>query len=101
MSLLNQTVTVYGADGSRRVLTHCQLTVQEGVSQDVLGHHRRRRFLLIVRGDADLRPGDRVAEGELDIPVELADPVTVGYVKKFPWGNGISHTEAGGVYDRY
>ena len=109
MKLLSQQVTVYRSDGSRRVLTDCHFELKEEVTQDALGHHLHRRFILIARGNPDLKPGDRVQEGigpgEIDwqiyIPEQVPGLVTVGYVKPFYWGSRISHTEAGGVYDRY
>ena len=106
MSLLNQTVTVYRSDGTRKVLENCYLTVKRGLFTDVMGTVQRCSFTLIVRGEQDLRPGDRLMEGigpkyvqwDHFLP-ELQKCYRIGYVQPFFWNGCVSHVEAGGSYD--
>lgn len=106
--LLEQTVTIYRRDGTRRVISGCQFLRQNAHAVDIHGQRQRDKFSLIVQGAADLRPGDKVVEGvapdrpwqEL-IPERIQGLVTVGYVQPFYWAGRISHTEAGGLYERY
>lgn len=103
MSLLNQTVTVYRADGTRQVLESCQLCVKKGLHTDHLGTEKRDSFTLIVRGERDLRPGDRLLAGVGPQTVdwaaflpELGACYRVDYVQPFFWQGKVSHMEAGG-----
>ena len=106
MSLLNQTVTVYRADGTRKVLENCYLAVKHRLSTDHCGTCNRNSFTLIVRGSADLRPGDRLMPGigpetvtwERLLP-ETGPVYRVGYAQPFFWNGRISHMEAGGTND--
>ena len=106
MSLLNQTVTVYRADGTRMVLENCCLAVKRGLYTDQLGTSWRNSFTLIVRGSRDLRPGDRLVPGigpervqwESLLP-ETGNVYRIGYVQPFFWNGKISHMEAGGTND--
>ncbi len=105
MSLLKQTVTVYRADGTRRVLEHCQLCVKKALKTDHLGTENRDRFTLIVRGQHDLRPGDRLMEGMGPETVDWAaflpekgNVYRIDYVQPFFWNGQVSHMEAGGGY---
>ena len=107
--LLEQTVTVYRADGTRHVIKNCQFLLQKGQAIDIHGSRLKDRFSLIVRGGQDLRPGDRILEGigpvefnwQEFIPENVEGLVTVGFVQPFYWAGRVSHTEAGGYYDRY
>ncbi len=105
MSLLNQTVTVYRADGTRQVIENCQLCVKKGLHTDHLGTQYRDRFTLIVRGSHDLRPGDRLTPGIGPEAVdwssflpEMGKVYRIGYVQPFFWNGKVSHMEAGGGY---
>lgn len=105
MSLLQQTVTVYRADGTRRVMENCQLCVKKALKTDHLGTESRDRFSLIVRGERDLRPGDRLVEGIGPETVDFKSLLPergkcyrIEYVQPFFWNGRISHMEAGGGY---
>lgn len=105
MSLLNRIVTVYRADGTRQVIHNCQLSVRKGLKTHHFGTENRDRFTLIVRGQYDLRPGDRVVEGVGPDAVdfksflpEMGLCYRIDYVQPFFWNGKISHMEAGGSY---
>jgi len=105
MSLLQQTVTVYRGDGTRRVVENCQLCVKKALKTDHLGTENKDRFTLIVRGEQDLRPGDRFMEGigpaEVDFKSLLPERgacYRIDYVQPFFWNGKVSHMEAGGGY---
>ncbi len=109
MRLLGQTVTVYRADGTRKIVENCQLLSKSGVYTDMQGTRLRDRFSLIVRGSCDLRPGDRVIAGigpeTVDwnrfLPETVEGVCQIGYVQPFFFGGKVSHVEAGGQHDRY
>ena len=101
--LFEKTVTVYRRqDGKifRQVLEDCYLTCQEHLHREVSGCRRERKFLLIVPGNRQILPGDRIFDGigpEVTaeqwtgfIPVKVDGLMEVGYVKNYP-----GHTEAG------
>lgn len=105
MSLLQQTVTVYRADGTRQVIENCQLTVKKGLKTDHLGTVNKDRFTLIVRGDQDLRPGDCLMAGigpeTVDFKSFLPEKggcYRIDFVQPFFWNGKVSHMEAGGGY---
>lgn len=107
--LLDQTVTVYRRDGTRKVVDNCQFILKKGQTVDIHGQRQRDKFSLIARGGVDLRPGDRVLQGigpeqvqwmEF-IPEKVDGLVTVGYVQPFYWAGRVSHIEAGGFYEGY
>lgn len=62
-SLCAMTVTVYGKDGSRRVLegVHYELTDRVDVTAGMASHSRE--FLLVIPGADPVTPGDRVVLG--------------------------------------
>ena len=109
MGLFGQTVTVYRADGSRRVIPACALQRKHGYFTDEQGTRLRDRFTLIVPGAWDLRPGDRLLEGvgpdRVDwaafLPETVEGVCQIGYVQPFFWAGRVTHVEAGGQYDRY
>lgn len=97
-SLCNQTVTRY-RNGDRQVL--------EGVYWD--GKYRRTavngareeavEFLLILPGDGDIRPGDRIVAGigpETDKAADKQLVATVRSVSPKYWNGAICHVEARG-----
>lgn len=106
---MQQTVTVYRGDGTRRVLPGCQFILNRRQDVDLMGRHLKPRFSLIVKGAQDLRPGDRIMEGigpeqfdwDAFVPENVENLVSVGYVQPFYWQGKVCHTEAGGFYDRY
>ena len=64
--LCNQTVTLYGVRGGeilRRVAEGCYLAAESGITENTFGKSRLKKFLLIIPGDQDLQPGDRVFRG--------------------------------------
>ena len=87
----------------RQVLEGCFLRWQDTLSDGENGPRFQRKFLLIVPGAADIRPGDRVIEGD---GAEVADwdsflPVTVPglcqvqYAMAHKWQGQVCHVEAG------
>ena len=105
MSLLKQTVTVYGGDGKRLILDSCQLFPKKSSKIDTFGTVQNDRFTLIVRGCHDLRPGDRVVPGigpeEVDFKnllPEKGNVYRIDFVQPFFWNGKVSHMEAGGGY---
>ena len=105
MSLLDQTVTVYRADGTRQVIENCQLLVKKSLKTDHWGTENRDKFTLIVRGQRDLRPGDRLLEGVGPETVDFQNFLPerglchrIDFVQPFFWNGKVSHMEAGGGY---
>ena len=104
--LCRQRVTLYRkteAGVSRQVLEGCFLRWQDCLTDGENGPRFQRKFLLIVPGAVDIRPGDRVQEGD---GAEVADwdsflPVTVPglcqvqYAIAHKWQAEVCHTEAG------
>lgn len=105
MSLMQQTVTVYRADGTRIQLDNCQLCPKKSTEIDTLGAVQKNRFTLIVRGCHDLRPGDRVMPGIgpetvdfKNLLPEKAHVYRIDFVQPFFWNGKVSHMEVGGGY---
>ena len=102
MSLMSHTVTVYRPEGTREVLRNCSFQLRCGEKTDHLGTQLQNRFTLILRGSANIKPGDRIMEGvgpELDfdsVLPELLPAYRVAYVQPFFWGGRVSHMEVGG-----
>ena len=105
MSLLQQTVTVYRGDGKRLILDACQFCPKKSTEIDTFGTRQNDRFTLIVRGDQDLRPGDRVVPGIGPETVDFKNLLPekghvyrIDFVQPFFWNGKVSHMEAGGGY---
>lgn len=107
-SLCDQTVTLYRyRDGNvhRQVVDNAWYSYQTEQVTDEQGSRRETLFWLIIPGDADLLPGDRVYDGiGPDItqakwpgflPVCVAGLSQVQYVKPCFWQGQLCHTEAG------
>ena len=103
-SLCDQTVTLYGIREGvllRRVAENCRLAVTEGIHESVHGKSRLRTFLLIIPGDFDLRPGDRICAGvgpeevnwQTFVPAFTDGVYEVGRVKKLLWEGEVTHIE--------
>ena len=109
MGVLSQTVTVYRADGTRRVIKNCQLERKKKICTDEQGTGCRDQFRLYVRGDCGLCPGDRLVEGigpetvdwQTFLPETAEGVCCVAYVQPYFMGGSVTHVEAGGSYDRY
>lgn len=102
--LCNQTVTLYGVRGGeilRRVAEGCYLASESGITENTFGKSRLKKFLLIIPGDQDLQPGDRVFEGvgpegvnwQSFVPAFTEGLYEIGRVKKQLWEGEITHTE--------
>lgn len=106
---LEQTVTVYRmADGqvSRREYGSAYLQMQTQAQWDAQGREEKRKFLLILPGEAvSLSPGDRVYDGigpevtaeqwSRFIPALVEGLGQIQYVKPYFWQGVLCHTEAG------
>ncbi len=102
-SLCNQTVTVYrkGAQGIfRQVLTGCRYFPKAKLEIENTGNHKRTDFLLIVPGDREILPDDRVLPGEGPVFTrwaELYDAPMIAGVKTYYWRNEVCHREGSGL----
>ena len=103
-SLCDQTVTLYGIrDGEilRRVVENCYLAAESAIAENTFGKSRLKKFLLIIPGDQDLQPGDRVFDGigpetvdwQTFVPAFTGGLYEIGRVKKQFWENEVTHTE--------
>lgn len=103
-SLCDQTVTLYGIREGvllRRVVENCHLAVNRGITESLHGKSRLSRFLLIIPGDYDLRPGDRVYGGigaeevnwQTFVPAFTEGLYEIGSVKKQLWAGEVTHVE--------
>lgn len=103
-SLCNQTVTLYGMrEGNlqRKVLDNCFFAPETGEKAELSGKSRLNTFLLIIPGDFDLQPGDRVYEGigleevnwQTFVPAFTENLYEIGRVKKQLWEGEVTHVE--------
>ena len=101
-----QQVSIYRNTGgvvSRQVLQGCYLNWQDCLSDGETGPRFQRKFLMIVPGAADVRPGDRVLEGagpeevvwDSFIPVNVPGLCQADYVTAHKWQGQVCHVEAG------
>lgn len=104
------TVTVYRRQGdgtvSRVVYDKAFFDNKKVLSVDKTGNEDAMSFLLVVPGDADIQPQDKVIRdvgpeiGAADwgsfIPSKVPGLCVVRYVDKKPQRGKLSHTEAGG-----
>lgn len=107
-SLCCQTVTLYGLrDGAvtRRVVENAHYTWQVIQVTDEAGTRQETTFLLVLPGEAEINPGDRVYEGvgpEVTVtewpeflPVTVRGLAQVQYVRPYYWQGQLCHIEAG------
>ena len=107
-SLCRDTVTLYRCQGDtvqRRVLENCDLHIQDKQVEDPYSAQLERAFLLVLPGQQDVLPGDRVMGGvgpEIDrqqwdtfVPGNVAGLCQVQYVQPFYCMGMLCHTEAG------
>lgn len=98
-SLCRQTVTLYRKTSygvERTVLPGCGFFPREAQKSDNAGERTRGGFLLIVPGDRELKPGDRVVRGEgprLSRWGDLYGCPAVETVKTYFWGDTVCHRE--------
>lgn len=112
-SLCNQTVTVYRADNkdgfkcTKKVYKHAFLDFKKVVSVNKTGSKEENSFLLVIKGNADLKPKDKVLLGvgkEIKtreewakfIPSTQANLVVIESVDPKYYNNEIVHIEAVG-----
>ncbi len=107
-SLCDRTVTLYRCRNgtvTRRVEHNAWYDYQTVQLTDELGNRQERQFQLIIPGNADLLPGDRVYDGVGPavtqaqwadfLPVCTPGLSQVQYVKPCYWQGTVCHTEAG------
>lgn len=107
-SLCDHTVTLYrwrSGTVIRQVVQNAWYDYQTVRHTDGLGHRQETQFRLIVPGNAELLPGDRVYDGIGPdvtqaqwadfLPVCIPGLSQVQYVKPCYWQGKICHTEAG------
>lgn len=107
-SLCNQTVTLYGIrEGAlqRQVLHGVMYQHWQSEKVDASGKALETGCLLIVPGQVDLKPGDRVYPGVGPqitkqewtgfLPVRHPGLAQVSYVKPYTFEGAVCHTEAG------
>ena len=103
-NLCDQTVTLYRIrEGNiqRKVIENCFFAVETGQKEDLSGKSRLHTFLLIIPGDFDLRPGDRVYAGvgaeevnwQTFVPAFTDGLYEIGRVKKQLWEGEVTHVE--------
>jgi len=102
-SLCKQTVTVYRKHPggiTRQVLHCCGFFPKAELEVKDTGCRKKTDFLLIVPGDREILPDDRVLPGEGPVITrwaELYDAPILGSVKTYYWGNTVCHREGRGL----
>ena len=102
-SLCTQTVTIYRKNKDsiiRQVLSGCGYFPKTVLETEDIGRRKRRDFLLIVPGDREIFPDDRVLPGEGPVFTrwaELYDAPVIGSVKTFFWKDAVCHREGRGA----
>lgn len=105
-SLCDQTVTLYrrrGENITRQVVENAHYAYERRQVTDQYGTREETAFLLVIPGEVELQPGDRVYDG---IGPEIVDwdgftPVAVEglsqaeYVRVWRWQGKACHTTAG------
>lgn len=107
-SLCDETVTLYRRteDGVlRRVIPNARYIWEEHLTTDASGAHQERKFLLILPGQRDILPGDRVVGGigpqitkaqwSTFLPVNTPGLSQVAYIKPCHYLGAVCHIEAG------
>ena len=103
---LDQTVTIYRQQNGevfRTVAENCYFAPQMLQKTTMTGKSGLKKFLLIIPGEMDLRPGDRVCEGlgpeQVDwhtfLPDLLSGVFEIDYVKPCIWEGQVCHIRAG------
>lgn len=109
----NQTVTVYRADFSngfsceKTIFKNAFLDFKKVHNVDKTGSKESNSFLLVIRGNADLKPDDKVLLGEGKdiitreewgkfIPTKQAGLVVIKTVDPKYWNGEVCHVEASG-----
>ena len=104
--LCYQTVTLYlrREDGViRQVVRNASFIYGVQQVKDHLGTRQETAFQLIIPGNVDLAPGDRVYDGigpesvdwDTFLPVSVPGLAEVEYVQHCAWRNLLCHTRAG------
>ena len=103
-SLCDQTVTLYRKEEetvSRKVIANAFLAAKVSCPNEPYGKSKEKTFLLIIPGEQDLQPGDRVFDGigpeevnwQTFVPAFTDELYEIGRVKKQLWEGEITHTE--------
>lgn len=106
LSLCNQVVTLYRRRGdliTREVVEHASFIYGVQQVKDHLGTRRETVFQLIIPGNGDLQPGDRVYGGigpetvdwNTFLPVTVSGLAEVEYAKVYHLSDWHCHTLAG------
>lgn len=94
-SLCCMTVTVYHREGlTRQVVKGCHLEFGEEETETCGLASRKRPFLLVVPGEADIAPGDKIFPGIG--PETPGECLTVSSVKRRHFMGRVCHTEVRG-----
>lgn len=104
--LCDQTVTLFRKEGNttrRWEIRDCHFSYCPTAKADGLDRREDTGFLLILPGDGDIRPGDRVCPGipaedlawEDLIPACIPGVCQVAYARPFYREGRLCHTEAG------
>ncbi len=99
-------ITLYGKRGEavfRRVLPECTLLLTGHREVDTLGAAQKDSFFLVVPGEEEILPGDRIFPGigpelpwEDTHPGRLPGAMEITKTKKFCPGGAFCHTQAWG-----
>ena len=103
-SLCDHTVTLYRIREESiqcQVINNCYFALEAGQKEALSGKSRLNKFLLIIPGDFDLQPGDRVFDGigseevnwQAFAPAFTDGLYEVGRVKKQLWEGEVTHVE--------
>lgn len=104
-TLCDQTVTLYRLrDGmvNRHLLNNCYFVPEAGQKGNLHGKSRLKKFLLIIPGETDMVPGDRIYDGigpadilwERFLPDTEENVYEIGAVKVCCWNGDLCHIQA-------
>lgn len=103
--LCDRTVTLYRRQGEtvlRRTLENCHFSYRQSRTAQTMGEREDTGFLLVVPGEADILPGDRILPGigedalwEDLIPACVPGLCQVAYVRPCYLDGTVCHVEAG------
>ena len=105
-SLCGQTVTLYGlrqGTPMRKVVEFCHFAPQQEQKSTLTGKSRLKKFLLIIPGNWDVQPGDRVYDGvgpetiawDSFLPDLVEKVYEIGYATPCCWDGEVCHIQAG------